>query len=88
MNQIKLFGKAGCSLCVEAKRLLDASKISYEYFDIETLEGMTEFSTVGWRDLLPVLVWGDKKPVCGAAVALRLPVWVEALVASGSSKLV
>ena len=77
MHRAKLFGKRGCQMCADAKALLDASGIAFEYYDIESYDGMAEFSFVGWSDLLPALIWPDKRPVYGAAVGLRLPAFID-----------
>lgn len=61
MSAVRLFGKLGCAECAACKAALDKNGVAYRYFDVESVEGMTELSDAGWSDKLPVLIAGDKR---------------------------
>ena len=39
-----LFGKKMCSACQEIKDVYDEKGIDYEYYDIDTVDGLSEFA--------------------------------------------
>ena len=54
-----LFGKKMCSACQEIKDVYDEKGIDYEYYDIDTIEGLSEFSFYNFKGIPAVVEIGD-----------------------------
>ena len=46
-NMIKVFGRKACPACQEKKAELEAQGIEYEYYDLDTPEGLAEAAYYG-----------------------------------------
>ena len=59
-QKVVLFGKKGCSLCEGWKRKLEHLEIPYLYYDVETVDGLTEMA---YHNLarVPALIIGKKR---------------------------
>jgi len=61
---IKIFGKKLCSACQEKKAELDAQGVTYQFFDLDTADGLVEaaFDGVLGRNLpLPIILEVDSQ---------------------------
>lgn len=59
-NEILLFGRPDCKLCVGWKRKLDHLGLPYRYYDTDEAEGL---ATMAWNNLarIPALVIGGRR---------------------------
>ncbi len=59
-KKLLLFGTQSCVLCQGWKKKLEHLKIPYDYYDVETPEGLTEmaYHNIG---RIPALVAGNQK---------------------------
>lgn len=55
--EVKVFGMSECGACSELLALLIAKGVKYEYYDAETVEGLTLLANYGLADeeLSPVI---------------------------------
>jgi len=59
---IKIFGKKACSACQEKKAELKGQGVNYEYFDLDTPEGLAEAAYHGLLSnnlVLPIILEHD-----------------------------
>lgn len=59
---IKIFGKKACPACQEKKAELEAHGIEYQYYDLDTPEGLAEAAFYGVLNTnlsLPVILEKD-----------------------------
>lgn len=59
-SQVTLFTATWCGYCKQAKAYLDNQKIDYREIDIESKEGMVEFSRAGGSGGVPLLIAGKE----------------------------